>query len=124
MKKYQFLCLHDSKAVHAYPSQCPEPFAQSIDTASNDAEGVEKYMENSRASDVIFIDWEMPILNAPSIIQNLSPLGIKIPVIMLTSKNKFSDIVRMIEAGVADYILKPFTGDLVREKLAYVLENN
>ena len=124
MKKYKFLCIDDSKSVHAYLSQCLEPFAKSIETASNGAEGVEKYKANPSAYDVIFLDWEMPILDGPSTFQKLTELGIKIPVIMLTSKNEPSDIVRMIEAGVADYILKPFTDDLIREKLTFVMEQN
>lgn len=124
MKKYRFLCIDDSKSIHAFLGQCLSPFAESIDVAMNGAEGLEKYKANPSAYDVIFLDWEMPVMDGPTTFKNLSDLGIKIPVVMLTSKNDPSDIVRMIEAGVADYILKPFTEDLIRDKLAYVMGEN
>lgn len=124
MKKYRFLCIDDSKSVHAYLGQCLEPFADSIDIALNGAEGVEKYRKNPGAYDVIFLDWEMPVMDGPTAFKNLFELGIKIPVLMLTSKNDPSNIVQMIEAGVADYILKPFTDDLIRDKLLQVMGEN
>lgn len=124
MKKYNFLCIDDSKSVHAFLKECLEPMALSIENAMNGAEGVEKFKANPSAYDVIFLDWEMPIMDGPATFQNLKDLGIKIPVIMLTSKNEPSDIVQMIEAGVADYIFKPFTRDLIAEKIAYVMGEN
>lgn len=124
MKKYRILSIDDSKSVHAFLRECLEPMASSIDYAMNGAEGVEKFKANPTGYDVIFLDWEMPVLDGPATFQKLKDLGVKIPVLMLTSKNEPSDIVQMIEAGVADYIFKPFTRDLIAEKLAYVMGDN
>jgi len=113
--------IDDSRSVQAFLSQCLETVALSIETAPDGRAGLIKYQNNPIGLDVIFLDWEMPIMDGPTTFKNLSDLGIKIPVIMLTSKNEPSDIVHMLEAGVADYILKPFTQDLILEKLAYVM---
>ena len=124
MKKYRFLCIDDSKAIHAFMAQCLAPLAVSIDVAMNGAEGVAKFQANPGNYDIVFLDWEMPVMDGPTTFKSLLASGIKIPVLMLTSKNEPTDIVQMIEAGVADYILKPFTEELIREKIAYVMGEN
>lgn len=121
MTKYRFLCIDDSKAIHAFMAQCLAPVAISVDVAMNGEEGLAKYQANPTGYDIVFLDWEMPVMDGPTTFRNLCAAGIKIPVLMLTSKNEPSDIVQMIEAGVADYILKPFTEELIREKIAYVM---
>jgi DNA-binding response OmpR family regulator len=40
---------------------------------------------------------------------------------MLTSKNNPSDIMQMVEAGVTEYMMKPFTADIVIEKIQQLL---
>jgi DNA-binding response OmpR family regulator len=44
------------------------------------------------------------------------------PVIMLTSKNQTSDIRAMLEIGAVDYVLKPFTKDIIQERIDVALE--
>jgi DNA-binding response OmpR family regulator len=121
MKRYRCLYIDDSKSVHSYLSQCLSSVASEIDLASNGAEGPEKFSSNPNAYDVIFLDWEKPVMDGPTTFGHMIELGIKTPVLMLTSKNEPSDIVRMIEAGVADYILKPFTEELILGKFSYVM---
>lgn len=121
MKKYRILSIDDSKAVHAFLTKCLSPVTLSIDLASNGEEGIAKFKKNPGGYDLIFLDWEMPVLNGPETFHKLTELGIKIPVLMLTSKNNPSDIMQMIDAGVADYILKPFTEDVILGKVNSVM---
>jgi len=70
--------------------------------------------------DLILLDWEMPNLNGPSTFSKLLESGYKIPVIMMTTKNAAEDIQKMLEMGVAEYLMKPFTIDILFEKIEYV----
>lgn len=121
MTKYRFLCIDDSKSVHAFLRQCLEPLALEITDCFNGLEGLETYKKSPESFDVIFLDWEMPVMDGPTTFENLRKSGVKIPVIMLTSKNDPHEIMQMIEAGVAEYILKPFTQELIQEKLRTVM---
>lgn len=60
--------------------------------------------------DLILLDWEMPEFSGIEFVQFLkdSYPDVHAPIIMATSKSSRSDISTAFEAGVTDYILKPF----------------
>lgn len=47
-----------------------------------------------------------------------------VPVLMLTSKSQEKEIVRALEAGAADYIVKPFQPDELRARVRRVVKRN
>ena len=120
-KKFKILCVDDSKSIHAFLQECLAPITETIEHVYDGQEAVEKLKSNLDAFDVIILDWEMPIKDGPTTFNELKALGLKTPVFMLTSKNNPSDIMQMIEAGVAEYMMKPFTADIVIEKIQQVL---
>ena len=121
MKKYKILCIDDSKSIHAFLEECLVPVTETIDHVYNGQEAVDKLKLNLNAFDLIILDWEMPIKDGPTTFNELKVMGLKTPVFMLTSKNNPSDIMQMIEAGVAEYMMKPFTADIVIEKIQQTL---
>jgi two-component system chemotaxis response regulator CheY len=62
----------------------------------------------------------MPIVTGIDVLKHLRSMGSKsrIPFIMLTAEAYRENIVAALEAGVTDYISKPFTSDILGEKLA------
>ena len=121
MKKFKILCVDDSKSIHAFLQECLVPITESIDHVYNGQEAVDLLKGNLNAFDVIILDWEMPIKDGPTTFKELKALGLKTPVFMLTSKNNPSDIMQMVEAGVTEYMMKPFTADIVIEKIQQLL---
>jgi two-component system chemotaxis response regulator CheY len=71
--------------------------------------------------DIIFLDWEMPKMTGPETFRELKKLKVNTKIIMLTSKNDPKNIIEMLEAGVAEYIMKPFTSEIILEKLQAIL---
>jgi CheY-like chemotaxis protein len=121
MKKFKILCVDDSKSIHAFLQECLVPITESIAHVYNGQEAVDMLKGNLNAFDVIILDWEMPIKDGPTTFNELKALGLKTPVFMLTSKNNPSDIMQMVEAGVTEYMMKPFTADIVIEKIQQLL---
>lgn len=121
MRKYKILCIDDSKSVHAFLRDCTSEFTDSFTSAYDGEEALEIFAKGDRAFDLIFLDWEMPKLNGPDTFKRLSESGVQIPVFMLTSKNNTQDIARMLDLGVSEYIMKPFTKDIIFEKIQMVL---
>ena len=77
-------------------------------TASNGREGVQK--ARSLRPDIILMDILMPVMNgieATAILKN-DPLTEIIPILMITVVDKKEDIVKGLESGAIDYIVKPF----------------
>ena len=115
----KILLVDDSKAIHALIRDLMSKKSYSLDEAYNGKECLAKLESNKY--DLILLDWEMPVMTGPETFAELKKKGISIPVVMMTSRNSMEDIDKMITAGVAEYIIKPFTEDIVFEKIGMAL---
>lgn len=70
--------------------------------------------------DLILMDWNMPNMTGIEALKKIkgNPAHKHIPVVMVTSESEKSHILEAIQAGAANYILKPFSPDALKEKLA------
>ena len=75
------------------------------------------------AFDFLITDWNMPgmpgldLLKAVRADRRLA----KLPVLMVTAEAKREQIVEAVQAGVNGYVIKPFTAEVLKEKLAKIL---
>jgi len=51
------------------------------------------------------------------VLQGIRAQDTSIPVIMVTTEAEKNRVLEAIQAGVSDYLVKPFTADTLREKL-------
>ena len=78
-----------------------------VDSEADGALGYQKAIDNFY--DVILIDWMLPIKNGLEIVRDLREKEIDSILVMLTAKDEEEDILDAFEAGVDDYITKPFS---------------
>ncbi|HKP98362.1 MAG TPA: response regulator [Fibrobacteria bacterium] len=73
--------------------------------------------------DLILLDWNMPNLSGFEALKALkaNPATKSIPVIMITSEADKSHILDAVRLGAANYVIKPFTPAVLKEKLALYL---
>lgn len=57
--------------------------------------------------DLALLDWEVPDMTGPEILQSLKIKGNCPPVIFLTGRDAEEDVVAIMNAGADDYIVKP-----------------
>lgn len=57
--------------------------------------------------DLCLLDWEVPDMSGPEVMASLKLKGVVPPVIFLTGRDAEEDVVRMLEAGADDFIVKP-----------------
>ena len=67
--------------------------------------------------DLVLTDWNMPGKNGLEVVQEIRKTNKDVPVIMVTTEAEKSRVLEAIQAGVSDYLVKPFTADTLREKL-------
>ena len=117
---FRILVVDDTKSVHAYIKGLFAKVSEiELTSVYHGGEAVE-LLKETQGYDLIFLDWEMPVLNGPDAFLGFQALGIRIPVIMMTSKNNPEDIRKMLAMGVSEYMMKPFTADIVFEKIEFV----
>jgi two-component system chemotaxis response regulator CheY len=69
--------------------------------------------------EMVITDWNMPNMGGLDLVKGLrgSPQTAKLPILMVTTRSVKEDILQAVEAGVSSYILKPFTPQVLKEKL-------
>ena len=80
-------------------------------------------MVQQKIPDLIICDYMMPVMNGPDFCRNVKKdiLLSHIPVIMLTGKGEVRDRINGIEAGVDDYMIKPFSPDELLARIKMIL---
>jgi two-component system chemotaxis response regulator CheY len=74
--------------------------------------------------DFIVSDWNMPNMDGLQLLQLIrSDAELKhLPVLMVTAEAKKENIITAAKAGASGYIVKPFTGTTLNEKLSKIFE--
>lgn len=74
--------------------------------------------------DLILCDWEMPEMGGLELLQwfRAQPDRAKVPFVMVTSRGDKENVVEAIQAGVTDYISKPFTNEQFITKVKKALQ--
>jgi len=76
--------------------------------------------ENSVPYDAILMDWHMPDKSGVEAVREIRAKDPNVYIIMVTSEAKKDRVVEAIQAGVSDYVIKPFTPKTILEKLKRV----
>ncbi|WCE93832.1 chemotaxis response regulator CheY [Acidithiobacillus ferriphilus] len=72
----------------------------------------------------VITDWNMPNMQGIDLLRAIrsDPLLHHLPVLMVTAENKKENIIEAAQAGVNGYIVKPFTADVLKEKLEAIFK--
>jgi two-component system chemotaxis response regulator CheY len=77
-------------------------------------------LKSMPTADLVMVDWNMPEMDGLDFIRavraDIAYLGL--PMMMVTTNTERAHVAEALEAGANEYIMKPFTGDMIREKLA------
>ena len=86
--------------------------------ASNGREGLERLREMTQ-TDVVLVDWNMPEMDGLDFVRAVrADCGYDvIPLVMVTTNTELENVTEALSAGANEYIMKPFTSDMIREKL-------
>ena len=69
--------------------------------------------------DLIISDWNMPKMTGLDLLKNVRDTdGLKdIPFLMVTAEAQKQNVIDAVQAGVTNYVVKPFTAEAISEKL-------
>ena len=92
-----------------------------VEKAENGAEAYEK-LRNSKF-DLVIADWNMEPVTGLELIQRVrnDARVAGTPFIMVTAESKTENVIEAKKAGVNNYIVKPFTADVLKAKIAAVM---
>lgn len=84
--------------------------------AGDGIEGLHAFQQDSFK--LVLTDWNMPNRSGLELTSDIRATGSKVPIFMVTTEGEKERVVSAIQAGISDYLVKPFSAEVLREKLA------
>ncbi|GLH66026.1 response regulator [Geothrix edaphica] len=82
--------------------------------------GLEKLAQGG--VDLIITDWDMPEMNGLEFVRAVRSQDTALPILMVTTHAATEDILQALQAGVNNYVVKPFTLEGLQAKINSLFE--
>ena len=105
-KSLEILVVEDNPVNCILAEKIFSKMGYKIDMVHNGVQAIKAY--DSKKYDLIFMDCQMPELNGYEATRKLRNSGVTIPIIAMTANAMEGDREKCIDAGMSDYISKPF----------------
>ncbi|HEU4685395.1 MAG TPA: chemotaxis response regulator CheY [Nitrospira sp.] len=91
-----------------------------LDEAENGEEALQKLRSDTFG--FVVSDWNMPVMPGIAMLRAIrADEKLKhIPVLMVTAEAQKENLIEAIQAGVSNYIVKPFTAETMQEKIGKI----
>ncbi len=71
--------------------------------------------------ELILVDWNMPVMDGLTFVKTFRQTNKSTPMIMVTTEAEKSRVIEAIKAGINNYVVKPFTPDLLSQRIKETL---
>jgi two-component system, chemotaxis family, chemotaxis protein CheY len=115
------IVVDDSRTVRNMLGRILTQNGFTIAEAANGAEGLKAIEEHADVA-LICADWNMPEMDGLEFVTRLraDERLASVPILMITTETHIERIAQALDAGVNDYLMKPFTPQMLSEKLIYL----
>jgi two-component system chemotaxis response regulator CheY len=112
------LVVDDSHVVRTVARRMLEGLNFCVDEAANGKLALEACLK--RMPDAVLLDWNMPVMTGIEFLRELrvAPGGKEPVVVFCTTHFDLDHIEQALGAGATEYIIKPFDGEILHEKLS------
>lgn len=93
-----------------------------VETAAGGAEGMA--IARDRYPDLVILDIMMPGVDGLEVLQRLRAVDTQLPILLLTAKDAPADQVRGLSGGADDYVVKPFTFEILLARVRALLRRH
>jgi two-component system, chemotaxis family, chemotaxis protein CheY len=112
------LIIDDSRFVRSYLRGLLQEKGIECDEAADGQAGLSR-LHAGKQFDLVLLDWNMPVMNGLETLQKIREEGFSdTKVLMVTTEAENDFIMRALESGADEYLMKPFDHDAFDDKLA------
>lgn len=114
------LIVDDSKVIRMVAKKILQELGFATEEAENGLDALNKC--KAKMPEGILLDWNMPVMDGLVFLKELRalPTGKAPIVVFCTTENDMDHIVKALEAGANEYIMKPFDSEIVQNKFMQV----
>ncbi len=113
------MVVDDSRAMRMILSRTLREMGYEICEACNGKEALSVLREQDGGISLILVDWNMPEMNGLEFVQQVraDPDSSTITMVMVTTETEVEQMIKALEAGANEYVMKPFTKEIIIDKL-------
>ncbi len=118
------MVVDDSRAIRLILSKTLGSLGFEVSQAANGKEALDKMTQlQSEADDpplsLVLVDWNMPEMNGLEFVQHVraNPDYERVKLMMVTTETQIEQMTRALAAGADEYVMKPFTEEVISDKL-------
>jgi two-component system chemotaxis response regulator CheY len=118
MDSLQAFVIDDSKAMRLILGRMLRDLGFDVAEAVDGRDALEQLSEGL-SPELILVDWNMPEMSGIDFVEAVRkpPFTSRARVLMVTTETELAQVVRALDSGVDEYVMKPFTKDTILEKL-------
>lgn len=118
----KILVVDDSSAISKLVKEMLEELGHQVEVATDGVEAYSFFQEGKKA-DLVLLDWNMPNMNGIELLEkNFNERFTEASIVMMTTENKPERIREALKFGASEYIMKPFTQDILESKIKSVAQ--
>ena len=112
------LVIDDSKSIRSILTEILSGIGFTVEEAANGLEAMD--LIKKEKVDLALVDWNMPDMDGCEFIQEVRKDNAykDMRMMMVTTETAINKVAEALEAGADEYIMKPFTNEMIVEKLA------
>ena len=113
------LIVDDSRTIRLILRRILLEMGYEVCEAANGREALAAIETEGTAVSLVLTDWNMPEMNGLELVKRLrqNPELTSLRVVMVTTETELDHMVLALDAGANEYVMKPFTKDILKEKL-------
>jgi two-component system chemotaxis response regulator CheY len=113
------LIVDDSRSIRGIIKKMMGEIGFEIIEACNGVDAMQRLRDAGQV-DVMLVDWNMPEMNGFDFLCYVrgNPDYRNVPLMMVTSETEMSQMTKALKAGANEYVMKPFTKEVITGKLA------
>ncbi len=113
------MVVDDSRTIRIILTKMLSELGLEVCPAGDGKEGLEVAEREKGAFSVIMADWNMPEMNGLELVKRLrsDPRLASVPIVMITTETETRQVMAALEAGANEYVMKPFSRDIIADKL-------
>jgi two-component system OmpR family response regulator len=118
----RLLVVEDDPDINRQLVSALQDAGYAVDSAKDGEEG--HYLGDTEPYDAVVLDLGLPVLDGVSVLEKWRRAGRKMPVLILTARDRWSDKVAGFDAGADDYVAKPFHMEELLARLRALLRRS
>jgi two-component system chemotaxis response regulator CheY len=113
------MVVDDSKAIRMILTKTLRDAGYEVLEAANGREALTVFERETSGISLVLVDWNMPQMNGLDFVRHLraDPRNSSVVLMMVTTETEVDQMVKALAAGANEYVMKPFTKDIISDKL-------